>query len=85
MIGPGKGTERVKAYNRPIMGKFPKEKEYNAPVGKSVSRKGVVPFNTTHFRPLRSNSPTRRIVAPSIPRKEPFVLKKFLESIKSKK
>jgi hypothetical protein len=83
MIGPGKGTERVKAYNRPIMGKFPKEIEYNAPVGKSVSRKGVVPFNTTHFRPLRS--PTKQSVAPSIPRKEPFVLKKFLESIKSKK
>ena len=84
MIGPGKGTERVRAYNRPIMGKFPKEKEYNAPVGKSVSRKGVVPFNTTHFRPRVSNSPPRRTVAPSIPKKSPFVLEKFLERNKSK-
>ena len=85
MIGPGKGTESIKAYDRPIMGKFPKENEYNAPVGKSMGRKGVVPFNTTHFRPLRSNSPPKKSVAPSIPKKEPFVLGKFLESIKSKK
>jgi hypothetical protein len=83
MIGPGKGTESIKAYDRPIMGKFPKETEYNAPVGKSMGRKSVVPFNTTHFRPLRS--PKKQNVAPSIPKKEPFVLKKFLESIKSKK
>jgi len=79
VIGPGKGTESIKAYDRPITGKFPKEIEYNAPIGKSMGRKGVVPFNITHFRPLRSNSPPRRTVAPSIPKKEPFVLKKFLE------
>ena len=86
VIGPGKGTESIKAYDRPIMGKFLKEKEYNAPVGKSMARKGVVPFNTTHFRPLRSNSPPKRqVVAPSISKKTPFVLTKFLESIKSKK
>jgi hypothetical protein len=85
VIGAGKGTESIKAYDRPIMGKFPKEKEYNAPIGKSMGRKGTVPFNPFHFRPLRSNSPPRRTVAPSIPKKEPFVLKKFLESIKSKK
>ena len=85
MIGPGKGTERVKAYNRPIMGKFPKEKEYNAPVGKSVSRKGVVPFNTTHFRPLRSGSPKKQSVALPLTKKPDFVLTNFLETIKSKK
>jgi hypothetical protein len=85
MIGPGKGTESIKAYDKPIMGKFPKEVEYNAPISKSVTRKGVVQFNTTHFRPLRSNSPPRRTVAPSIPRKAPFVLTKFLESIKKSK
>jgi hypothetical protein len=85
MIGPGKGTESIKAYDKPIMGKFPKEVEYNAPVGKSVTRKGIVEFNKTHFRPLRSNSPPRRTAAPSIPRKAPFVLTKFLESIKKSK
>ena len=85
MIGPGKGTERVKAYNRPIMGKFPKEKEYNAPVGKSVSRKGVVPFNTTHFRPLRSGSPKKQSVALPLTKKPDFVLANLLERIKSKK
>lgn len=85
MIGPGKGTESIKAYDKPIMGKFPKEMEYNAQVGKSMGRKGVVPFNTTHFRPLRSNSPPRRTAAPSLPRKAPFVLNEFLKSIKKYK
>jgi len=79
------GNQRAKPPPSRMYGKFPKENEYNAPVGKSMGRKGVVPFNTTHFRPLRSNSPPRRIVEPSIPKKEPFILKKFLQSIKSKK
>ena len=85
VIGPGKGTESIKAYDKPIMGKFPKEMEYNAPISKSVTRKGIVEFNKTHFRPLRSNSPPRRTVAPSIPRKAPFVLNEFLKSIKKSK
>jgi len=84
MIGPGKGTESIKAYDEPMMGKFPKEMEYNAPVGKSVTRKGIVEFNMTHFRPLRSPPKRIRTVAPSIP-KPPFVLTKFLESIKKSK
>ena len=79
------GNQRAKPAPSRMYGKFPKENEYNAPVGKSMGRKGVVPFNTTHFRPLRSNSPPRIMVAPSIPKKAPFVLTKFLESIKSKK
>jgi len=85
VIGPGKGTERVKAYNRPIMGKFPNEKESNyPPISKSVTRKGVVPLNYKSFHQLRSNSPPSRTVAPSLP-KAPFVLKRFLESIKKSK
>ena len=79
------GNQRAKPAPSRMYGKFPKENEYNAPVGKSVSRKGVVQFNTTHFRPLRSNSPPRRTVAPSIPRKAPFVLNEFLKSIKKSK
>ena len=79
------GNQRAKPPPSRMYGKFPKENEYNAPVGKSMGRKGVVSFNTTHFRPLRSNSPPKRIVAPSISKKAPFVLRKFLESIKSKK
>jgi hypothetical protein len=83
VIGPGKGTESIKAYDRPITGKFPNEKKYNAPIGKSMGRKGTVPFKPFHFRPLRS--PTKQNVAPSIPKKPKFVLREFLESIKSKK
>ena len=79
------GNQRAKPPPSRMYGKFPKENEYNAPIGKSTGRKGVVPFNPTHFRPLRSNSPPRRTVAPSITKKAPFVLTKFLESIKSKK
>lgn len=77
------GNQRAKPPPSRMYGKFPKENEYNAPEGKSMGRKGVVPFNTTHFRPLRS--PTKQNVAPSIPKKSPFVLTKFIESIKSKK
>ena len=82
VIGPGKGTERVKAYNRPIMGKFPKEKESNYPrVSKSAIDKSG---DATHFRPLRSPPKRIRTVAPSLP-KAPFRLKEFLESIKKSK
>ena len=77
------GNQRAKPPPSRMYGKFPKENEYNAPIGKSTGRKGVVPFNPTHFRPLRS--PTKQNVAPSITKKAPFVLTKFLESIKSKK
>lgn len=77
------GNQRAKPPPSRMYGKFPKENEYNAPIGKSTGRKGVVPFNTTHFRPLRS--PTKQNVAPSIPKKPKFVLREFLESIKSKK
>ena len=79
------GNQRAKPAHSGMYGKFPKENEYNPPVGKSMGRKGVVPFNTTHFRPLRSNSPPRRTAAPSIPKNPSFVLRKFLESIKKSK
>jgi hypothetical protein len=82
VIGPGKGTESIKAYERPMTGKFPKENESNYPrVSKSAIDKSG---DATHFRPRLYKSPPRRTVAPSLP-KAPFVLNEFLKIIKKSK
>ena len=93
VIGGGKGTETVKAYNKPMTLKFPVE-SYIAS-GKIHPRKKVkydpneyktaVQFkNMLRFVPLRP-SPPKVVEKSSIRTKSPFVLKNFLESIKPKK